>query len=118
MSNLPIDFSALSPARIVKFSPPETLVKGNPEQAMRLFFESAEHGLRSGIWEGDLGAYRLDFAPGKHEFFYVTQGRVRVTPDQGEPSEYGAGDACLLPGGFSGVFEILEAAQKHFVVVG
>ena len=118
MSSLPIEFAGLSPAGVVKYSPPESLVNGNPRQVVQTFYESAEHSFRSGIWQGEIGAYRLDYPVGKHEFFYITEGRVRVTPDEGGASEYGPNDACLLPPGFKGVFEILEAAKKYFVVVG
>jgi uncharacterized cupin superfamily protein len=118
MSTQPVQYAALSPERVEKYSPQETLVKGNPKQAVQLFFDSAEHPVKSGIWEGEPGAYRLAFPASKHEFFYSVEGRVRVIPDGGAASEYGVGDACLLPGGFSGVFEILEAAKKHFVIAG
>jgi uncharacterized cupin superfamily protein len=31
--------------------------------------------------------------------------------------EFGPGDACLIPGGFIGLFEVLEPVKKHYVFI-
>lgn len=112
----PIQYSSSNPVAIEKFSPPETLVKGNPRQLVESYFESADGRFRTGIWSGERGAYRLEFGAAKHEFFILLAGHVRLTPDDGPATDYRPGDACVVPAGFRGVFEILEDARKHYAV--
>ena len=57
------------------------------------------------------------FPAGKEEFFHVISGRLRMTSLAGEAREFGPGDACVIPAGFEGVFEVLEPVRKHFVVI-
>ena len=35
----------------------------------------------------------------------------------GRASEFGPGDACVIPAGFVGSFEVLEAVRKYYVVL-
>lgn len=112
----PIDYAALSPVPLEKYSPAETLVDGNPLQVVLSYFEAAGGRFKTGIWSGEKGAYRLEFGPTKHEFFIVTEGHVRVTPDGGEASDYRAGEACVIPAGFQGVFAIIENARKYYAI--
>lgn len=112
----PVQYSSTQPTVIEKYSPPETLVKGNPKQRVQSFFEAASGGFKTGIWSGETGAYRLEFGPTKHEFFVILSGHVRVIPDGGEATDYRTGDACVIPAGFHGVFEIVEDASKHYAI--
>lgn len=113
---LPLQYSATTPVIVEKYSPPETLVKGNPKQRVQSFFEAPEGRFKTGIWSGETGAYRLEFGPSKHEFFVLLSGHVRVIPDGGAASDYRAGEACVIPAGFRGVFEIVEDASKHYAI--
>ena len=47
----------------------------------------------------------------------MLEGRLRITDASGHAREYGPGDAGVVPSGFEGSFEVLEAVRKHFVVV-
>jgi len=49
--------------------------------------------------------------------FHVISGRLRITSHAGDAREFGPGDACVIPAGFEGVFEVLEPVRKHFVVI-
>lgn len=74
-------------------------------------------GVSAGVWTCEPGAWRIAFAEGTDEFFHVLAGRIRITSDDGTRSEFGPGDACVIPGGFTGVFEVIEAVRKHYVFV-
>jgi uncharacterized cupin superfamily protein len=111
-----LHYANLTPEKIEKYSPAETLVKGNPKQFVEVFYQDDTSKFRSAIWEGEPGAYRLTFAPNKHEFFYLLSGKVRVHSEDGSTIDVGAGESCVIPGGFNGVFEIIEHARKHAVV--
>ena len=112
----PVQYSKLNPVEIEKYSPAETLVEGNPKQVVQSFFDSGDTHFKTGIWSGEKGAYRLEFSDTKYEFFYLVEGVVRVTADGGTPGEYRAGDACVIPAGFKGVFEIVEPARKYYAI--
>ncbi|KAF0813256.1 hypothetical protein IGB42_02184 [Andreprevotia sp. IGB-42] len=93
----------------------DRLEAGNP---LRTTFEHyAADGLSSGIWHCEPGRWRIRFAPNKHEFFSVISGRVRLHDAAGSVTEIGPGEAAVIPAGFAGQFEVLEAVEKYFVVV-
>jgi uncharacterized cupin superfamily protein len=74
-------------------------------------------GVSAGVWACETGAWRIAFANGTDEFFHVLSGCIRITGDDGCSSEFGPGDACIIPGGFTGLFEVLEPVRKHYVFV-
>lgn len=78
----------------------------------------AEDGAVSiGDWACEPGAWRIRFHPGRHEFFQVLEGRLRISDEAGNAREFGPGDACVIPAGFSGTFEVLEAVKKRYVML-
>lgn len=93
----------------------DRLVRGNPLRTTWEHYAAA--GLNAGIWACEPGAWRIAFAPNKHEFFCVIEGRIRITGDDGAAGEFGPGEAGVIPAGFSGTFEVLERVRKHYVVV-
>lgn len=94
---------------------PDRLVRGNPRRTTWEHYAAA--GLSAGIWACEPGAWRIAFAPNKHEFFCVIAGRVRITGEDGTAGEFGPGEAGVIPAGFSGTFEVLESVRKHYVVL-
>lgn len=48
------------------------------------------------------------------ETCYVLRGRFRVTPEGGEPHEFGRGDLITFPAGLSCTWEVIEAVEKHY----
>lgn len=93
----------------------ERLVSGDP---LRTTWELyAERGVSAGIWACEPGAWRIAFADDTDEVFHVLAGRLRITDSEGEVREFGPGDGCLIPAGFTGVFEVIEAVRKHYVFI-
>lgn len=109
-------YAALSPETVSRYPTDEMLVSGDPRQKVQIYFSHEGGRLRSGVWESEVGAYRVQFGPTKHEFFQLTEGRVRIHAASGSVTEYAAGENCVIPANFSGVFEIVEKARKHFVI--
>lgn len=94
---------------------PDRLVSGNP---LRTTWNHYAHaGVSAGIWSCEVGAWRIAFADGKDEFFHVLEGRIRITDEAGNAKEFGPGDACVIPEGFTGLFEVLAPVKKHYVIV-
>ena len=83
--------------------------------------ETWEHyqnrGVSAGQWQCEPGAWRICFADDTDEFFHVISGRIRITDNNGISAEFGPGEACVIPSGFTGTFEVLEAVKKHYVFV-
>ena len=94
---------------------PDRLVAGNPQRTTWNHYEHA--GMSAGVWACEPGAWRIAFADNKDEFFHVLEGRIRIIDDAGVSREFGPGDACVIPAGFTGLFEVLEPVRKQYVVI-
>ena len=99
----------------IDYPRPDRLVNGNPKRTTWNHYENA--GVSSGLWECEPGAWRIAFAEGKDEFFHVISGRIRITDAQGIAREFGPGEACVIPAGFTGLFEVIEHVRKHYVII-
>lgn len=118
----------MSTPQIIRFDPPaaepvvdfpreERRVQGAPRRATWSLYESARGDLSCGIWQCEVGSWRIVFPPGEDEYFFVLEGRVRLHDAQGRITEVAAGQAAVIPAGFEGLFEVVEPVRKHFVVV-
>ena len=94
---------------------PDRLVAGNPLRTTWNHYE--RDGFSAGVWACEVGAWRIAFADGKDEFFHVLEGRIRISDQAGNAREFGPGDACVIPAGFTGVFEVLAPVKKRYVIV-
>lgn len=92
----------------------EKVLAGDPEQSVRNHFASADGRFNVGVWEGAPGKWRVSFT--ENEFCHLLAGRVVVTSDEGEARTFSAGDAFVMPAGFTGTWEVLEAARKLYAV--
>lgn len=108
-------FAEQTTAPEVDYPRPDRLVSGNPTRTTWNHYES--EGVSSGLWECEAGAWRIAFKDGKDEFFHVISGRIRIIDAEGKAREFGPGDACVIPGKFTGVFEVIEPVRKHYVII-
>lgn len=99
----------------IDYPHPDRLVNGNPTRTTWNHYES--DGVSSGLWDCEPGAWNIAFADGKDEFFHVISGRIRITDAKGAACEFGPGDACVIPAGFTGLFEVLAHVRKHYVII-
>lgn len=111
-----IDFRA-DPAPTHDRPSPDRLVIGNPDRTTWTHYSAERGDFDCGIWACEPGAWRIVFSPSKEEFFHVISGRVRIADQAGNAREFGPGDACVIPSGFEGTFEVVEAVRKYFVVL-
>ena len=110
-------FATANPVASIDYPRPERLVQGNPRRSTREFFTSSDQRRSAGIWSCEPGAWQIAFAAGKDEFFCVIEGRLRISDHQGQATEFGPGDAAVIPGGFTGIFEVLTPVRKYYVVM-
>lgn len=94
----------------------DRLVKGNPQ---RLTYSLYEHpNMNCGVWQCEVGAWQIQFAENKQEFFQVIEGKVRLHDAKTNTFvEVSAGEAGIIPPAFTGTFEVVEAVKKYYVVV-
>ncbi|HEX7638874.1 MAG TPA: cupin domain-containing protein [Burkholderiaceae bacterium] len=90
---------------------------GAPERRTWVLYESGPAGMVAGIWECEVGRWRIRMDPAEHEYMVVLAGRVRLHDAGGGFTEAGPGEALVIPPGFAGSFEVLERVRKHFVIV-
>lgn len=108
-------FSSCKTSPEIDYPHPDRLVRGNPTRKTWNHFD--EDGVSSGLWECEPGAWRISFSKGKEEFFHIISGRIRITDEDGKACEFGPGEACIIPGGFTGLFEVIEHVRKHYVII-
>jgi uncharacterized cupin superfamily protein len=112
-----IRFNDLTPETTSQHPDEDKRIKGNPLRIAREYFANEVHGVRAGTWEAGPGAYRIALGAGKHELFHMLTGRVIISEaDGGNPRQFAAGETGVIPPGFAGIFEIVEAASKFWVV--
>ncbi len=64
------------------------------------------------IWKKSVSTFPWTYD--KAETCYFLAGRVKVTPEDGEPQEFSRGDLVTFPAGLSCTWEILEDVEKHY----
>ncbi len=67
-------------------------------------------------WTGEPGEVGLPVWP-YDEVCVLVEGRVAIRAADGSRREFGAGEAFVVPRGFSGVWETLEPTRKVFVAI-
>jgi uncharacterized cupin superfamily protein len=50
----------------------------------------------------------------EQETFYMLEGDVILTPEDGEPARFGKGDLVVCPAGMACTWEIHSAVRKHY----
>ncbi|CAO3447802.1 cupin domain-containing protein [Azospirillum largimobile] len=91
------------------------ILSGQPQEIHRNLFDGDFGRFKSGVWQCTPGLVAMRDWP-YHEFCVLLSGRVIITPEGGMPREYKAGDALVLPMGFTGTWEILETVRKYYAV--
>lgn len=92
----------------------DRLVAGQPTQAIANAYSDPGQAFHCGVWEGDVGAWRVHYT--EHEFCHMLAGRVRIRGDDSSEKVVAAGESFVIPAGFSGIWEVLEPARKLYAV--
>ena len=90
----------------------DRILAGNPAQSAINLFQSADGRFNSGIWECQPGTWRVVFS--ESEFCHLLAGIIIVTGDDGSVTTFKAGDAFVSPAGFTGTWQVVEAARKYY----
>lgn len=96
---------------------PDRLIAGNPKRTTWNHYMNESGEVFAGEWASEKGAWRIEMGPREEEFFFVTEGRCRLTSEAGIAAEAGPGESLVIPAGFKGIFEVLGAMHKHYMIV-
>jgi len=116
--------------RAIRLSNPEKLIEsaqGKPidgqmtgaDQALeyeRLYIDRSSEHVRLGIWRSDPYEARYEDY-GCDEFMILLTGQVSLLYDDGSEDHFQAGDAFILPKGFTGVWRQPAVTLKYFAMV-
>jgi uncharacterized protein len=94
--------------------PADRLVSGTPELQVRNFFTDASQQFFAGRWSASRGKWRVRYT--ENELCVMTAGKVIIESATGERSSFGAGDAFVIPAGFTGTWEVLEDCAKIYAI--
>jgi uncharacterized cupin superfamily protein len=94
---------------------PARLISGEYKTRTYSQYEGEEGRLYAGIWESTPGKMRISYD--EWEFCHIISGVVVLTNDVGQGWRLKAGDAFIIPPGFTGTWETVEAVRKHYVIL-
>ena len=92
----------------------DKLIRGNPRQTLWLEYSDATRQFHSGIWRSEPGQWRVAYT--EEEYCQMIAGVCVLRGDDGSEFTARAGDSFVVPRGFVGTWEVVEAATKRFVI--
>ena len=95
---------------------PERLVEGNPLLKSWPSEPARDGNIKTGVWQATPGVNK-SIKGETFEFCYLLEGVVELTPEDGEPVTYKAGDCFVMKPGYRGLWRTIETVKKIYVVV-
>lgn len=93
---------------------PDRLVAGKPVTRVSNYFNEATQQFFAGRWAATRGKWRVVYT--ENELCVMTAGKVVIESASGERNTFVAGDAFVVPAGFSGTWEVLEDCSKIYAI--
>ena len=109
-----VDFAQANSAPEHYSPAPEKILKGDPKQSVRNHYGSPCGQFNAGIWEGAVGQWTVNYT--EHEYCEIIQGVSVLRDRHGNAKTVRAGDRFVIPAGFQGTWEVLEACRKVYVI--
>jgi uncharacterized cupin superfamily protein len=92
----------------------DRLLAGSPQQSVSNAFTDTTGQFFAGRWSSTRGKWRVRYT--ENELCVMTAGEVVLTGDDGAVNSFGAGDAFVVPAGFSGTWEVLADCTKIYAI--
>jgi uncharacterized cupin superfamily protein len=92
----------------------DRLIEGSPQQGLSNYFADPSQQFFAGRWSSTKGTWRVRYT--ESELCVMTSGRVIIKSDGGASNSFGAGDAFVIPAGFSGTWTVLEDCTKIYAI--
>jgi uncharacterized cupin superfamily protein len=93
----------------------DRLLAGNPVHRVANVFSDTTGQFHAGRWFSTRGKWRVHYT--ENELCVLTAGRVVIESDAGHRASFGAGDAFVIPAGFSGTWEVVEDCSKIYAIL-
>lgn len=90
------------------------LVRGKPIQRTWHHFTSDDDKLFVGLWEAEPGCWKVEYT--ENEYCRILSGRSLLRDTDGNEHPLEPGDDFVIPRGFRGEWEVLEATKKVYVI--
>ena len=94
---------------------PARITAGAPTTTYHVHATGEDGRLSAGIWRATPGAWEVRYT--EWEYCHILAGRARLYEDGEAPVEIGPGDSLTIEPGFTGVWEVVEAMTKAFVIL-
>jgi uncharacterized protein len=92
---------------------PEKLIAGDPLQTLTQCYASPCGQFSTGIWASAPGHWRVNYT--EMEYCEILEGVSVIRDEAGGQKVLRAGDRFVIPSGFKGTWEVVEACRKIFV---
>jgi uncharacterized cupin superfamily protein len=92
----------------------DVLIAGSPRLGVSNYFTDSSRQFFAGRWSSTRGTWRVRYT--ENELCVMTSGRVLITSADGAAEIFAAGDAFVIPAGFSGTWEVLEDCTKIYAI--
>ncbi|MDO8288738.1 MAG: cupin domain-containing protein [Parvibaculum sp.] len=93
---------------------PDRVISGDPQNRTWNAYETGDGAFFSGIWEAEPGIWTIEYT--EAEFCHIIEGESRLTDADGNVTTVQAGDAFVIPVGFSGTWEVVTRTRKHYAI--
>lgn len=93
---------------------PARCVAGQPEARVANRYQDPAGRFFAGDWASTPGTWRVEYS--EHEFCHLLEGVVVLTAEDGRSWRFVAGDAWVIPAGFRGTWQTVEAARKRYAI--
>lgn len=92
----------------------EKRLEGNPKQTLWMEYTDSTKQYFVGVWRSEVGKWKVRYT--EEEYCRITEGVSIVTDEQGVAMRLEQGDEFVIPSGFQGTWEVVEATTKRFVI--
>ena len=94
--------------------PADRLIAGTPELQVRNYFSDSSQQFFAGRWSATRGKWRVRYT--ENELCVMTAGKVVIESTGGERMSFAAGDAFVVPAGFTGTWEVVDDCTKIYAI--
>jgi uncharacterized cupin superfamily protein len=94
--------------------PADRLIAGTPELQVSNYFTDTSQQFFAGRWSATRGKWRVRYT--ENELCVMTAGKVIIESTSGERMSFAAGDAFVIPSGFTGTWEVTEDCTKIYAI--
>jgi len=89
-------------------------ISGSAQQTITNYFGDPTQQFFAGRWSSTPGKWRIHYT--ESEFCCLTTGKVALENSAGTRWVFSVGDAFVVPAGFEGTWEVLEACTKFYAI--